>query len=203
MGNQSLVDPYGVKNLFGAAVICIPMAFLTGTGGQSTEHYLLLRRDAGYAPAIYIKAKATTVLQAIRSPAQSLDHIRRTLKLTVTDIAGRMGVSRQAIYDWQNGKPIADENAARLDLVARAADVIVAAGIPSTSLVLNRKIINGKTLADFAFAGTRVEQAIGTLIQVLQREAAQRALLDRSLARTARRPPLPSDYGAPALDEDG
>lgn len=203
MGNQSRITICGVKNLFGAAAICIPMALLTGTGGHSTGHYLLQRRDAGYAPAMYIKADVVHVLAAVRSPAQNLDHIRSTLKLTVTDIAARMGVSRQAIYDWQNGKPIADENAAKLDAAARAADMVIAAGFPSTSLVLNRKIMNGKTLADFAFESTNIERAVGTLVQTLQREAAQRALLDRSLARTVRRPATPFDYGAPALEEDG
>jgi predicted transcriptional regulator len=60
------------------------------------------------------------------------------LKPTVTDVANVLGVSRQALYDWQSGKPVALENASRLSDLAGAADVFAVEGLTGSSETLHR-----------------------------------------------------------------
>jgi predicted transcriptional regulator len=45
------------------------------------------------------------------------------LRPNVTDLAKALRVSRQAIYDWQAGRPMAADNIERLRDIARAADL--------------------------------------------------------------------------------
>ena len=51
---------------------------------------------------------------AIHGPAGDLEHIRTTLRISVSDLARALGVSRQAVYDWRAGKAITPDNGERL-----------------------------------------------------------------------------------------
>ena len=119
------------------------------------------------------------------------------------DLAHALGVSRQAVYDWQSGKQIAAENAARLPDLARAADVFAAEGLTASAGLLRRPIASGKRLFDIAREGGSAEEAAQKLIQMVRRELRQRQMLAGRL-ENRKRPSVPLDrYGVPMLDESG
>jgi transcriptional regulator with XRE-family HTH domain len=177
-------------------------ALAVGTGGQPTADYYRQRGVKGYALAAYDPITDTQPL-AVRTPAEDLTHVRATFKPSVTELANALGVSRQAVYDWHQGKPVAPSNAARLADLARAADVLASEGLSTTGNVLRRPIIAGKSLFDIVRDGGSAEEAARKLLQIVQREQRQRERLTIRLA--GRRQPVGplEDYGPPMLDEIG
>jgi DNA-binding XRE family transcriptional regulator len=175
-----------------------------GTGGAATLNYVKERGTRGYPYVICDSAKRSPKAVAAYTPAENLEHVRAVLKLTVTDLASMLGVSRQAIYDWQAGKSIAPENALRLAGIARAADILAAEGLKGVSHLLRRPIRNGKSFVDVVREGDSASTAASAVLELVRRESHQQEALRSRLAGRAR----PSrdafeDIGAPMLDEEG
>ena len=178
--------------------------FQVGTGGAATIDYLKTRGSKGYAFVAYSPDRESPAISRASSPADKLDYIRTVLRPSVTDLARAMGVSRQAIYDWQAGRPIAAENVTRLQDIARAADLFAREGLQATAHVMRRPITNGKNLFDIVRDGGSAEAAARTLIDIVRRELRQRENLKSRLAKRTR--PTREDFrdlGAPMLDEKG
>jgi hypothetical protein len=178
--------------------------FQVGTGGAATIDYLKMRGSKGYAFVAYSPDRESPTTSRASSPVDNLDYIRTVLRPSVTDLATALGVSRQAIYDWQAGRPIATENVARLQDIARAADLFAREGLQATAHVMRRPIADGKNLFDLVRDGGSAEAAARTLIDVVRRELRQRENLKSRLAKRAR--PTREDFrdlGAPMLDEKG
>lgn len=175
-----------------------------GTGGAATIDYLKTRGSRGYAFVAYDPDREAYATQGAPSPVDDLEHIRTVLRPSVSDLARAIGVSRQAIYDWQAGRPIAEENVERLRAIARAADLFAREGLQSTANVMRRSIANGKNFFEIVRDGGSAEAAARTLIEIIRRELKQRDSLRSRLANRAR--PSRDDYrdlGAPMLDEKG
>jgi DNA-binding XRE family transcriptional regulator len=178
--------------------------FQVGTGGAATIDYLKTRGSRGYALFACEPDRDAPATSLVASPADDLERIRRVLRPSVTDLAKALGVSRQAIYDWQAGRPIAAENASRLLDIARAADLLAREGLQATAQVMRRPITNGKNLFDIVRDGGSAEAAARTLIDIVRRELRQRGSLKSRLAKRAR--PTREDFrdlGTPMLDEKG
>jgi len=178
------------------------IAFEVGTGGQETVDYYALRGFKGYTFPIELRTvwSDNNNSSLVRTPMEDLSLIRKVLRPAVTDLAFTMGVSRQAVYDWQNGKQIAVENAARLADLARAADVIEEEGLTASPQLLRRPIVAGKTLFELVREGGSAEDAAKNLADRVRREMEQRQMLAVRLVNRKRRGSL-EGYGAPALDE--
>lgn len=157
-----------------------------GTGGAATLDYMKERGSKGYAFVNYSPIMPAGKLSGTRGPADDLALIRNVLHPAVTDLAGALGVSRQAVYAWQAGNAIAPENAARLADLARAADLFVKEGLTATAQVLKRSISEGKNLFDIVRDGGSAYSAAHTLIEILRREASQRKLLQVKLGNRPR-----------------
>lgn len=189
-----------------ARVSLVAVAFQVGTGGAPTADYYKQRGLKGYAYASTLCCDSSFDIDGsttTRTPTEDLVHIRAILKPAVTDLALALGVSRQAVYDWQRGKPITTENATRVRDLARAADVFAAEGLTTSAQLLRRPIAGGKTLFDIARGGGSAEDAARILIHRVRRELQQRQMLATRLTNR-KRPALPTeDYGAPMLDELG
>ena len=169
-----------------------------GTGGElSIEH---LQRSANpmqhMTPTIDL-----TVLAPIRSPAEDLARIRAVLKPAVSDLATTFGVSRQSVYNWLNGEPVAEENAVKLQDLAQATDVLAHEGIAVNAALLKRKFANGRTLLQVAQAGDSARDAALQLVHIHKRETTQR---ERMIARFANRgKTAPSaDFDRPLANDD-
>lgn len=186
----------------GMLVATAALGFEVGTGGAATLEYVRERGNKGYPLAAYDLPRRPANATAIRTPAQNLAHIRAVLKPTVTDLADVLGVSRQALYDWQSGKPVALENASRLSDLAGAADVFAVEGLTGSSEALHRTVRNGKNFFDLVREGGSADGTARSLIEILRSEFHQREVLKNRLAGR-KRPSREAfdEIGAPMLDE--
>jgi transcriptional regulator with XRE-family HTH domain len=175
-------------------------ALLIGTGGLMTADYFAKRNERGYKFSQVQSSPAHQGL-GLRSPAGNLARVRAVLKPAVSDLAALFRVSRQAVYDWQNGTQPAIENAARLEDLAKAADILLGEGIAASPHLLKRRIAGGETLFDAVREGRSAEEAARRLVQTVRHELDQRNALDSRLAGR-RRPPIDyADAGVPTLDK--
>jgi hypothetical protein len=175
-----------------------------GTGGAATLDYVKDRGAKGYPYAVSDSVQNTTGAIADYTPAENLGHVRAVLKPTVTELASMLGVSRQAIYDWQAGRPITSENAARLADLACASDIFAAESLTVTSRVLRRPIRNGKSFVDLMREGGSADTTARALLEIIRRESHQReALKSRLAGRPRPGREVFEEIGAPMLDEKG
>jgi DNA-binding transcriptional regulator YiaG len=168
-----------------------------GTGGElSIEH---LQRGAHQVQHMAPTVEVAEV-EPVRTPTENLTRIREVLNPAVSDLATTFGVSRQSVYNWLNGGPVADENAAKLLDLAQAADVLAHEGVTVNAALLKRKFASGRTLLQVAQAGESARDAALMLVQIHKREAAQR---ERMNARFANRPrtPATADFDLPASND--
>lgn len=168
-----------------------------GTGGElSLEHLQRSTHEVRHMwPAVEVADVAS-----VRNPTENLVRIREVLKPAMSDLATTFGVSRQSVYNWLNGETVADENAAKLQDLAQAADVLAHEGIEVNAALLKRKFANGRTLLQVAQAGESARDAALQLAHIHKREAAQR---ERMKARFANRPKTqPSaDFDLPSAND--
>lgn len=168
-----------------------------GTGGElSIEH---LQRSIHQMQHMAPRVEVADVAP-VRTPAEDLFRIREVLKPAVSDLAVTFGVSRQSVYNWLNGEPVADENAAKLQDLAQAADVLDHEGIVANAALLKRKFANGRTLLQVAQAGESARDAALQLVQVHKREMAQRERMTARFANRAKTPPS-ADFDLPSAND--
>lgn len=118
----------------------------------------------------------------VRSPEEDLARIREVFIPSVQDLATTFKVTRQSIYNWINGEVVAQENAAKLQDLAAAADLLAYSGVSINSRLLKRKFINGKSLFEVATAGESTTHAAKLLIEILKREDVQREKIKAKFA---------------------
>jgi hypothetical protein len=183
-----------------AVATFIAVACQAGTGGEQTENFYRARGDRGYSFARFNSPNSEPTNRE-RTSAENVIHIRDVLKSTVTELASAFGVSRQAIYDWQSGKPVARENLERLDDFAKAADMILTDDLLQSARSLRRKIPGGKTIFETVRDGGSAQEAVRVLAAMLHREADQRSAMQARIANRKMPSLQSSDLGVPALRE--
>jgi transcriptional regulator with XRE-family HTH domain len=183
----------------GAVFAAATVALQVGTGGLATGEYYRAKGDKGYAFARYDSPEKQNV--TARTPTEDIARAREVLKLTVTELATVVGVSRQAVYDWLSGKPVAVDNADKLSSLGRAADTI-AAEVPNPVFALRRKLAGGKTFIEFVKGGGDAEYAAVTLVSMLRRESEQRDRLQARLAARKDRKIGSAVMGVPMHNEE-
>lgn len=188
---SSFVRLVGWMAAAGAALSCL------GTGGElSLEHLQRSVRQIQYAtPTVEV-----TEVEQTRTPSENLSRIREVLNPAVSDLATTFNVSRQSVYNWLNGEPATEDNAAKLQDLAQAADVLANEGVTVNTALMKRKFANGRTLLQVAQAGESALDAAILLVQIQKREAIQR---DRMNARFANRAKTPAtaDFDLPASND--
>ena len=194
-------DATGVTSTFVRLVgwMTAASAALTGigTGGElSLEH---LQRRAQQAQHMVSMVEVAEV-EPVRTPSENLSRIREVLNPAVSDLATTFGVSRQSVYNWLNGDPVADENAAKLQDLAQAADVLAHEGASINAALLKRKFANGRTLMQVAQAGESARDAALLLVHIHKREAAQRERMNARFANRAKTP-AGADFDLPASND--
>lgn len=168
-----------------------------GTGGGVLSGHLVQRARGGS----YVAGAAEIAEAKVpRTPSENLLRIREVLKPAISDLAVTLNVSRQSIYNWLNGGTIAEENSAKLNDLAQAADILEHEGIPISASLLKRRFANGRTLFQVAHAGESVREAALTLIQIHKREAAQRERMNARFATRAKTP-ASADFDLPASND--
>jgi transcriptional regulator with XRE-family HTH domain len=183
------------------------VALTVGTGGLFTPEYVSERDARGYRlqDFRYVAAFSATHRSKpqVRDPVANLARVREVFKPSVTELASLFGVSRQAIYNWQAGHPIAESNQDRLEQLAKASDRLEAEGFADKSSVLRRKLPGGATLFELVQAGESADTAVTTLITLINSELQQRQALSARLANRVRKPLDAVDIGSPYVNEWG
>ena len=158
-----------------------------GTGSGLVQQ----RRDVpvliGRAPEARVRSAA------LSSAAEDIDFVKATLRLSVTELAKYLGVSRQAVYDWKSGAHVRSENLSKLEKLLVASQVISSSEVLISSLSLSRKLPGGRTLLEAIATGTPGGEAAQALLDMLQREALARKTLEGRFA--GRKPTSASQLG--------
>ena len=188
---SALVRWVGWMTAAGAALTGI------GTGGELSQEHL--QRSAQRAQHMVPVADLAEVEQ-VRTPGENLSRIREVLNPAVSDLAATFGVSRQSVYNWLNGESVADENAAKLQDLAQAADVLAHEGVSINAFLLKRKFANGRTLMQVAQAGESTRDAALMLVQIHKREAVQRERMNARFANRVKTP-ASADFDLPASND--
>lgn len=172
----------------------VPIANRVGTGGEATIVYCRDRGDMGY-PLVQVadeRPEATAL--------ENLEKIRVVLNPSMSDLARALDLSRQSLYDWMGGGPIAAENAKKLKDLASVAELFEKEGLKASNQLLRREI-DGKSFYDRVRSGDSTKVAGHLLVSVVRRETEQRRALNRRLKN---RPPLTisvEEFGTPHLTE--
>lgn len=180
-------------------------AFQVGTGGLLTARYVATRNDRGYRLRQFDHDQRNDVQPAretvVRNAAANLARVREVFRPAVTELAAILGVSRQAVYNWQSGQPVAEANDVRLEQLARAADLLAAEGLAGQASVLRRKLPGGRTLFESVRAGEAADMVAGFLIELIRREHAQRQAMALRLEGRKRKSLDVDDVGLPHFGE--
>lgn len=188
-------SPSLVKFIGWASAALIATLAASGTGSELQPSKLQERVTHPNSLGIDI-ADATTQ----RTPMEDLQRIRQVLTPAVSDLAVSLAVTRQSVYNWLNGEPVAVENAAKLRDLALAADYLAAEGVAISASLLKRRLSNGMTLFQVVQAGGSARDAASILVQVLRHEDAQRARVSARLAgRITTR--ATEDFDLPAVND--
>jgi DNA-binding transcriptional regulator YiaG len=164
------------------APVAFTMLLGVGTGGEYTYKYHTARSER----AVFYKDRGNINSNPVGVAAADIQYIKSSLCLTISELASSLGISRQTVYNWIDGTPIKNENAAKLNNLKAAADVIVAAGVQASPLLIQRKLPGGKTLLESILDGDNGRQAAEALVQLHRKETAQREMLSKLFAnRTA------------------
>lgn len=160
-------------------------------------HDALLGRDllsAAVARALgYEITRIFNSFDETSSPAvYGVGAIVEALNCHTSYIAALMGVSRQAIYNWQGGEEPSAENLAKLRDLSRAVDVFSAATLKPGSRALSRPLIDGYSFIELVGSGRPAADMARRLVEVLAQEALQRDRLGERLAGRS---------GVPMLDD--
>lgn len=182
------------------AAAVIDSAWMIGTGGVPTAGYFSRRNEMGYK-FLNVENPPPHEVYAHRAPAKNVAHIREILKPAVSEFASLFRVSRQTIYDWQNGTQPAPEHENKLEDLSKAADVFLMEGVPVTPYLLKRNVAGGKTLFDIVREGGSAEEAARQLSEMVLHEFRQRRRLDARLAKRKLQATGYDDAGVPAFNE--
>lgn len=181
------------------AVLVAALTLATGMG--ALVQHVDPKIFADYQPLPIIGSRNAGARRNARTAAQCLAQIREVFKPSVTELATLFGVARQTVYNWQAGQPIAPENAARLEDLAVAADVLQEDGLAGQSHALRRPLPGGGTLFDRVRQGDSAAQAAVALVEMLRHESAQREGFKARVASQERQPVDTAELGLPLLNE--
>ncbi|PTQ88340.1 hypothetical protein C8R30_1542 [Nitrosomonas nitrosa] len=151
---------------------------------------------------IEINGEHKATADPVSASARDISHIREVTKISVSELARILGVSRQAVHEWIKGGPLAPKNAQLLSELAQVADIFLESGIDVTPQILRRKIGGGQSILESLKQHGKAVELAQALVDTLSRESQQR---QRLVARLAGRPNPPLtdiDFGTPHVNED-
>ncbi len=144
--------------------------------------------------------KATT--DPVSASARDILHIREVTKISVSELARVLGVSRQAVHEWIKGEPPSPRNAQLLSELAQVTDIFLESGIDVTPQILRRKIGGGQSILESVKQNGKAVELARALVDTLSRESQQRQRLAARLAGRPNPPLTAKDFGTPHVNED-
>lgn len=144
-----------------------------------------------------IRRRGTPEFVEQRAEAVLLNQVRAAFRPSVTELGSVFSVSRQTIYNWIAGRPIATDNIDRLAALASAADIIEKEGIDAKRWA-RRKLPGGKSFFEMLKEGKQPADAAIALLALAKREK------NRSVAGSEEKKRAGIDFqdaGLPMFDE--
>lgn len=181
-----------IKYAFAATMMAV-LAAQVGTAPKLDAQRLLAKQNPGSCYLDGILPIATAGSSSDSVPG-NIQKVVSTFAISISEMARVFGVSRQTVYNWKNGEAISSENESKLIDMANSADIFLRERISLSGAMLNRKIIDGKSLMDIALDGQLISGAAKVLADRLVKERGQRELMATRLAgRPAISPSADSD----------
>jgi DNA-binding transcriptional regulator YiaG len=135
-----------------------------------------------------------------RSTIACLLRIREFFTPSVSDLAATLGVSRQTVYNWQDGEQPKDALAVKLSDLAIAADVLAQANIQFTGAIARRKFADGKTLFQVVESNNSASEAARMLVRIIETEAKQRKVMEARMINRSTKTQT-SDFDLPMAND--
>lgn len=137
----------------------VMVLFTKGTGG-----FWPLAADVDSAEQVYAC-----------DPAEQLEFIRTALGLTMTDLARIFDVARPTVYAWLSGSEPRPEKARLINELRETAARFDSLGLERMEKLVRRPLFEGgRSLVDLLVAGEPVDEALGVLQGLSQRESQSR-----------------------------
>jgi DNA-binding XRE family transcriptional regulator len=185
------------------AVVALPafaFAFGVGTGGLNTAGFLQARGEVGYrSPFISLRSiEQAPTLGAIGN----LEFVTRILQLNQSELARALNVSRQTIYNWQDGESISAQNSQKLANLAIAAELFSHLDQRKTKELVRRKI-GGITILEVVSQGLSVKAFAQQLLVLAARDEMQRTRVTERLIAKPMKANWINEFDKPHLSEEG
>jgi transcriptional regulator with XRE-family HTH domain len=177
--------------------------FFAGTLGLLSPIYIQSGSATTNWSINQIAIEVVQVPKTLNQSASTRDilHIRQVLKVSITELARILGVSRQAIHDWHNGGSLSNRNAEKLSLLAKVADVFLDYEVDISPQILRRNVGASKSLLDSFKEGGNIIQEAKLLAGTLAREAKQRQRMSERLSNRLKVELPVSAFGLAHLNE--
>jgi transcriptional regulator with XRE-family HTH domain len=188
----------GASQTIVALVAVAAMASTAGTG--SSNDVSLLKDKLSNGPSYWTSLAQPQSQANVRDVTECLLRIREFFLPSVSDLAATLGVSRQTVYNWQNGERPKEAQAEKLSDLAKAADVFAQSHIQFSSALARRKFANGKTLFQVVESNDSATEAAKLLVQILETEARQRKVLEARFVNRHQAAPS-GDFDLPVAND--
>ena len=180
--------------------LAVAAALVSPTGTGSSNDASLLKDKLAHANRSWEHVAQPQIENYARSVTEDLSRIREFFSPSVSDLAATLGVSRQTVYNWQNGEQPKEALAEKLSDLARAADVFEQSDIQFSSTLARRKFADGKTLFQVVETNDSATDAAKLLVRILETEARQRNVLEARFANRPKTAPS-SDFDLPLAND--
>jgi transcriptional regulator with XRE-family HTH domain len=192
------VSVTGASCVIVALVSVATLASTTGTGGSNDVS--LMKDRFQNRPYYWTQVTQPRLESETRDVTECLLRIREFFSPSVSDLAATLCVSRQTVYNWQNGEQPKVALAEKLSDLARAADVFARSNIQFGSALARRKFANGKTLFQVVESNDSAVEAAKLLVRILETETRQRKVLEARFANRPKTAPS-SDFDLPLAND--
>ncbi len=154
------------------------MVMVAGTGGLMTinsaakmPEYCCVNNSR-----IHIEGSRSTIKKTdIRSTAEHIANIRDVLAINMSDLATVFAVTRPTIYAWLEGRQEPKPEAVkRIQQLSSAADVFGQANIKRLDKLLQRPILDGRSLLDMLKANEDPLAVLPLVKEISEKEAKTR-----------------------------
>ena len=182
--NPSSDQPTSFSSRVNKKKLFLATYFVAGTFGISV---LSAGTITAYAPVRHARLIASTTKSIVSDSgivAQDIGRLREITKISISEIASTLKVSRQTVHEWMKGGSISARNTERLSQFVQVADVFDKSEVAITPYAMRRRVNGGPSvLQTIALGGNAVEVA-QTLVKTVAIELRQQ---QRSTQRLSNR----------------
>jgi transcriptional regulator with XRE-family HTH domain len=153
-------------------IVALSAALLMGTGAGLTLTNISSSNFVDCAPVITFLQSERGTKEAAVAHYELLRYIRDAFKMSMTELAGVLNVSRAALYLWFQGSTPRPDLRDRLWRLKEHADEVSALNIDHIDLLIKVPLSNGKTILQVLSLDEDVSNAISELSELSESRAA-------------------------------